>query len=46
MVEQFDDAGGALEELRKDLNAAQEVIFKNLENVVKQSLSAPVEKLY
>lgn len=28
VIEQFDDAGGALEELRKDLNAAQEVILK------------------
>jgi len=27
VIEQFDDAGGALEELRKDLNAAQEVIL-------------------
>lgn len=28
VIVQFDDAGGALEELRKDLNAAQEVILK------------------
>lgn len=41
---QFDDAGGALEELRKDLYAAQEVLVNALRLVV-QVLGALIQSL-